>query len=105
MMQHRPTVKDTEKLEDPEVDGRNKFKTSENKNELYFPNRWLVRVENCYEKNLPFSKPTELANNLKNSGVFKCNCREAEVNLRDLINREQSLRETCRGVGLLCREY
>jgi hypothetical protein len=33
-MQHRPTKKNTEKLEDPEVDGRNKFKTSEHKNEL-----------------------------------------------------------------------
>jgi hypothetical protein len=34
MMQHRPTKKDAEKLQDPEVDGRNKFKNSEHKNGL-----------------------------------------------------------------------
>jgi hypothetical protein len=36
---------------------------------------------NGYEKNLPISKPTELANTLKNDGVFVCNCHEAGVEL------------------------
>jgi hypothetical protein len=35
-MQHGLTTNDTEKWEDPEVEGRNKFKTSEHKNELYY---------------------------------------------------------------------